>query len=407
MYNSSPQITREKTMPRKHNITTLTSLIDHCKTEAESNVLEAYIKTGSSRKAGDLIKCTKTRVNSIIKTVTNRASLKGWAPDNGMTHTVPDNFSIKRVSTLRNIEGEISAQWTIAEPDKISVEDHVKLAMSVFATELPKFKKIPKPKVTQVEELATTYIFNDLHLGGLVAESETGTEGNLELGVMKAKQSIDYLVASAPNAKTAVIADLGDITEANGYLALTVKGGAMLDVSSRYPDVLRAAYELLAYAINLALLKHETVYFYNVGGNHDQATALTVREIMRVMFANNPRVIVDDAPTAVKYHKHGKTLLQFFHGDKLKLKSSGEVMTVDCIDIISDTVHRYGLSGHVHKDSVYDGPISKAESFRTLTPMNAWATDMGFRGQLGTMKAITYSDVHGEVGRNTFNVMMD
>lgn len=383
----------------------LEGLLDYTKSTKQEQIIEAVIEFGSGRKAAQALGLSKSTVNDTLKRVKGYAASKGYAPEQGVTSGVPENFNVKKVSTLRNGDGEVTSQWVIAEAEKVSIEDSVKAAMNLYKDELPVFKPVDAPQSSE-DELLTTYVTNDLHLGALVASSETGEENNLELGVASAKKAIEYLVASSPNSKQAIVVDLGDLTEARGYSNLTEKGGHLLDVSSRYPDVLRAAYELLAYFVGLALTKHETVYFYNVGGNHDNHTALAVREVIRVMFMDNPRVIVDDKPTAIKYHQHGATLLQFFHGDKMKMNAAGEVMAFDCQEIFSQTKHRYGLCGHFHKDSVVDSRLSRTESFRSTTVMNEWATSHGFRGGIGTMQSITYSNEHGEVARNTYNVAM-
>lgn len=385
----------------------LKKLLPFCQTHTQEQYLKALIEYGSSRKAAAAIGCSKSTINDTVAKIRNQAASKGWSPDHDMLFPVPNNYNVKRVSTLRNGEGLVTAQWVIAEPDKVSLEEQIRAAVDVFKDDLPVFQQVPAPNIYTDESLLNVFVANDLHLGALVSEQETGEACNLEIGLARAKAAIEYLVHSSPAAKQAVVVDLGDLTEAAGYKPFTNKGGHVLDVSNRYPEVLRAAYELLAYFVGLALTKHETVYFYNVGGNHDENSALAVREVIRVMFRDNPRVIVDDKPTDIKYHQHGKTLLQFFHGDKMKMQVAGEVMAYDCVDIFSQTEHRYGLCGHIHKDAVVDGRLSRTESFRTLTVMNNWATGMGFRGGVGTMCSITYSDKHGEVSRNKYSVTMN
>lgn len=383
----------------------LNTLLGYARTEKQEQIIEAVIENGSGRKAAEALGMSKSAVNDTLNRVRKYAASKGYSPANSMTNEVPKSYNVKKVSTLHDKDGGVTAQWVIAEPEKVSIDEAVKAAMDIYKNELPVFKQVVPPKESN-DELLTTYVTNDLHLGALVAKSETGENNNLEIGVEQSKRAIEHLVTSTPNSKSAIVLDLGDLTEARGYSNLTEKGGHLLDVSSRYPDVLRAAYELLSYFVGLALTKHERVYFYNVGGNHDNHTALAVREVIRVMFMDNPRVIVDDAPTAIKYHQHGATLLQFFHGDKMKMNAAGEVMAYDCASIFSETQHRYGLCGHFHRDSVVDTRLARVESFRSSTVMNEWATSHGFRGGLGTMQAITFSDKHGEVSRSTYNVSM-
>jgi len=121
-------------------------------------------------------------------------------------------------------------------------------------------------------------------------------------------------------------------------------------------------------------------------------------------FRNNKRVIVDESPSVIKYHQHGKTLLGFAHGDNLKMKDAGETMVHDNQDIFSDTKYRYFHLGHTHKDSVYDSKLCRCESHRNLAPLNHWAYSMGYRSLPGTMKAITYSLDRGEISRSIYSL---
>ena len=134
------------------------------------------------------------------------------------------------------------------------------------------------------------------------------------------------------------------------------------------------------------------------------SSGIAVREVVRMAFMNEPRVIVDDSPVNIKYHQHGSTLIQFAHGDGLKMRDAGEVMAYDCRDIFSTTKNRYAHFGHTHKDAVVDARLCRSESHRNLAPLNDWAYNMGYRSGPGTMKSITYSTTTGEISRNLFNL---
>ena len=139
--------------------------------------------------------------------------------------------------------------------------------------------------------------------------------------------------------------------------------------------------------------------------NHDNANATCIREIIRQTYSANPRVIVDESASNIKYHQHGSTLLGFAHGDAVKPKDIGQTMAVDCQGIFSETQHRFAHLGHSHVDTVVDTPICRAESHRNLPPQNNWAVGMGYRRGVGTMKSITYDCQLGEISRSIFNVV--
>ena len=185
----------------------------------------------------------------------------------------------------------------------------------------------------------------------IVWDKETGEDYSTEIAVERLKSAYHYLFSTSPNSKIGIIVDLGDLTEANDDKNMTPKSGNILAVDSRYPKVLRCAYECLIYAIQMALTKHEIVYFINVEGNHDPHTATAVREVIRIAFKNEPRVIIDEDSKPIKYFQHGQTLLQFAHGDAMKMKQAGEVMAVDCEKVFSTTRFRFshfGQCGRLH-----------------------------------------------------------
>ena len=311
---------------------------------------------------------------------------------------------LKGTSTLYDYDGTIKQQWVKTDVPKQAQLEAIKEALSDLAATLTPLDPIEMSVAADLENQLTLYESNDIHLGALMWREETDSDWDLNIAVTTVKKAIDHLVASSPASKTAIVADLGDLTEVDNFEGVTPKSGNVLQTDSRYPKILRAAYELLIYFVQRALEKHEIVHFYNISGNHDQTVGHAIREIMMQVFKNEPRVIVDESPKPIKYFQFGKTLLGFAHGDGLKMKDAGEVMAHDCASIFSETTYRFFHFGHNHKDSVVDGRICRAESHRNLAPLNAWAYHMGFRSGLGTMKSITYHIDGGEVSRNTYNI---
>ena len=310
---------------------------------------------------------------------------------------------LKSTSTLYDETGKVKLQWLKSDVPREQFLDAFKSVIEDLAATLPA-KPAITPPLSTVDDLATLYISNDLHLGLLAWNQESGTDYNLELATAQLRSAYDYLFECSPASRVGIVVDLGDLLEADNQKNVTPKSGNVLSVDSRYPKVLRAAYEALIYAVDKALQKHEIVYFYNIEGNHDVSSGHAIREVIRTAFRDNPRVIVNESPAPIKYHQHGQVLLQFAHGDGMKMRQAGEVMAHDCQDIFSSTKYRYSHLGHFHTDSVYDGKLCRVESHRNLAPTNAWAFHMGYRAQPGTMKSITYSASRGEISRNLFTL---
>lgn len=343
-----------------------------------------------------------TRKRNIVARITNYQR-RGLLPlDSG--NIVTSGTILKGTSTLHNSDGDIVLQWVKTDVPSQSLLDAFSEAISEILVQLPSLPAVPVPSAPLLSDLATLYISNDLHIGALMWDKESGSDWNTELAASTIRSAYDYLFTTSPNSSIGVVCDLGDLMEVDNDKSMTPKSGNILATDSRFPKILRVAYESLIYAINCALTKHDTVYFYNIVGNHDINSALAVREVIRVAFANNPRVIVDCSPINIKYHQHGSTLLGFAHGDGLKMRDAGEVMAHDCQAIFSSTKHRFMHFGHTHRDAVYDSPVCRSESHRNLAPLNHWAFNMGYRSGAGTMKSITYDSTRGEISRSIYTI---
>lgn len=311
---------------------------------------------------------------------------------------------LKGSSTLYDESGNVKLQWVKTDVPKQQFLDDFNQAIQDLAETLPALPLIQPPTVLVNDDLATLYISNDIHYGAYNWGEETESDWNLDIAAATIRSAYDHLFTHSPNSRIGIITDLGDLLEVDNDKNMTPKSGNVLDVDTRYSKILRVAYEGLIYAVNCALQKHELVYFYNITGNHDINAGVAVREVIRMAFINNPRVIIDDTPRNIKYHQHGSTLLQFAHGDNMKMHVAGEVMAHDCCDIFSSTTNRYAHFGHTHKDAVVDTRLCRAESHRNVASLNAWAFNHGYRRNPGTMKSITYHTTYGEVSRQLYNI---
>lgn len=321
-----------------------------------------------------------------------------------------DELVVKGKSTLYDNEGEIKMEWIKTEKSQEAFINNIKERMSLLVEELPnlRVKDIqPRTQRKLVKNMMNVYISNDVHFGALHWGEETGDfDWDLKIREKQLKSAYDYLIDNSPNTEECIILDLGDLTEMDDFKNMTPKSGNVLSVDGRFPKILKTAYMSLIYGIEKRLKKHKKVHFINVSGNHDITVSHAVREIVSAWFRNNPRVVVDNSPRNIKYFQHGKTLLQFAHGDGLKMKDRGETMVVDNRSIFSKIEHCYSLFGHNHKDAVVDTKITRRESFRNLASLNDWARSNGYRRGLGTMTTITYSKEYGEIGRNKYSILM-
>jgi len=330
---------------------------------------------------------------------------KGLLPLNS-GNTAESALPVKSISTLYDSTGKVKSQRiTSASPTKQLNFDAIEQAITELTSSLPIQPSVKQPTQEHLDEnLANLVLSTDVHMGLFATVDDSAEDWDTDKMVARLTDAYDYLFSCIPKAKTCIIVDLGDSLESPDNTNKTRKSGHSLDVSNKHARNLRAIYESFIYAITKALETHELVYFYNIEGNHEVEQAIAIREVIRMVFKDNPRVIVNEDSRAIKYHQHGSTLLQFFHGDQMKPIKAGEVMAHDCHSIFSSTQHRFSHHGHFHIDSVRDGSLCKVEGHRHLAPSNTWSWSGGHRRGIGTMKAITYHTEQGEISRNIYNV---
>ena len=213
------------------------------------------------------------------------------------------------------------------------------------------------------------------------------------------------LVASAPPAHTALIAELGDLFHTDTELNRTQHSGNSLDVDTRWAKVMQVGLRALIHCIKRCLEKHEIVIVRIVKGNHDGHSSFALALALDAYFSNNPRVQVDLSPAAHWYYQFGNVLIGITHGDTTKMQDLPGVMAADKAVEWGQTKHRYWYVGHVHHDQVKEYPGVKCESFRTLAARDAWHAGQGYRAGRD-MRCIVHHVEHGEIARHRCDIGM-
>ncbi len=85
-------------------------------TETEKRYIDAVEKHGSARSAARALGLNHDAVSSSLRALARRAARAGHSPAHDMTHTVPDGYSVKGVSTLYTPKG-VAAQWVKSSID--------------------------------------------------------------------------------------------------------------------------------------------------------------------------------------------------------------------------------------------------------------------------------------------------
>lgn len=213
--------------------------------------------------------------------------------------------------------------------------------------DLPAAMPIPAPRQTQADLMAVYPIF-DLHLGMRAHAEISGKEVDLASAKDEILEAIVEVFDKTPAARRGVIINGGDFTHATDDRNMTRRSSNILDVAGRNSMVVDAAIEVLATIIELALMKHETVEYYSVPGNHDPQNWETLQFALRERYRDNPRVKIDVRWDEFSIIRHGQVSLFIHHGDKRKPGDLAAFLAAAFKREWADADYRMLLTGHLH-----------------------------------------------------------
>lgn len=325
------------------------------------------------------------------------------APINEITQ--PEQI-IKGKSTLYDEEGNIKLEWIKTATKETNVLDYFKEALELML-ENPLLCNRPTitTPISYDTDTMSMYTIGDAHVGMLAWHKETGADNDLETVQNDLLSAMNLLVEQAHPSEESFIVDVGDWFHSDNQDNKTSKSNNSLDVDGRYPKVLNIGLQLTIKLIEMALTKHKTVRWRSAIGNHNEHSAIMMTAFIAATYKDEPRVIVHDTPNMFMYHAFGKNLIGITHGHTAKAEKLGEIMSVDCEEIWSESKYRYWYTGHIHHQSTKEFPSCVVETFRTLAGKDAWHSASGYRsGQ--DMRSITLHKEYGEISRNTVSLAM-
>lgn len=375
-------------------------------TPRQAEYLDAIDLHGSVRGAASALGVHHKTVQSALKAARRAAALAGYSPDHDMTHTVPDGFKVRGVSTYYDKEGKPRGQWVKSAAD----DDRRQELLREFVEELCQGARGRAP-LTPVPvhlraDLLVIYKFGDPHFGMASGPEAGGDEFDTDEADRITRAGIDRLVSVTPPAHTCIVEIIGDAMHANDSSALTPGHKNPLDVDKRgFHHALLIAARAWRYVIERALEKHGEVIVWMISGNHDPDSAFALALALSFYFESEPRVMMDLGPGVFRYHRFGKCLFGAHHGDRVKMGDLPLLMAVDCAEHWGQTVFRYIDTGHIHHDVVKEVGGVRVESLRTLAPKDPYHSFKGYRSLRDT-RAAAYHRSYGEVERYTVSAAM-
>lgn len=319
----------------------------------------------------------------------------------GASFAVPAGHVVKGVSAFVDAGGRVTHQWLKTRLDTIT-PDLVAALADTFKAYKGRARLVPAPRRT-LADLLTVYPIADQHNGLLSWGRETGEDYDLRIGCRRLRDSMNALVAQSQPSRQAIILNLGDWQHTDDQRNMTPRSGHQLDVDSRYAKILNAGVRLMIDCIDLALQRHARVLVRNIPGNHDPHASVALTLGLKMFYARNPRVVIDDDPGEFFFHRFGSVLIGAHHGHKARADKLMVTMATRCAAEWGKSRYRYFYTGHIHHETAKEIGDVRVESFQTLAAKDAHAAGSGYvSGQ--SLSAITHHRRAGEIGRHRINI---
>ncbi len=374
-------------------------------TVRELEIMDAIATHGSVRGAARAMGVSVRGTQRSMASLRKRAALHGYAPEADLTKPVPEPLVLKGVSTLYDADGNVVQQWVKSQLDKSQAREAIEEWVSWLVQDAKGLAPLVPPPAISNDDLLAVYPMGDPHFGLYSWSQETGEDFDLEIAERLTTQAIDRLVASAPNASTALIAELGDFFHADNKESRTPQSGHALDTDTRWAKVMQVGLRAMIHCIKRTLEKHALVIVRIVSGNHDPHSSFALALALDAYFHSEPRVRVDLNASPFWYYRFGKVLIGVTHGDTVKPAQLPGIMAADRAEDWGATKHRYWYTGHIHHRKAEDFPGVEWESFRTLAARDAWHQGRGYRSGRDMHCIVIHRD-HGARERHMCSVAM-
>lgn len=340
-------------------------------------------------------------VERSLAALRKKAAARGLAPEHDMTHTVPEGFHVKGVSTLYGEDGQVKGQWVKSQSDRERQAEMLVERLEQGSSSFKKFRPTKGP-TTADENLLTLITITDYHLGMYAWEAETGADWDEGISRDVFLNAVNDLVDASPKSGMGLLNQLGDFLHWDGLLAVTPQSGHVLDADTRYGKLVDLAMEVMTEAVRIMLRKFPRVHVVQAEGNHDISGSVWIRKHIKHLFANEPRVTVDDTEFPYYAYLHGQTMLGFHHGHKMKLAKLPNLFASEprYRPIWGKATQTYIHTGHYHSEKVIEDGGAIVEQHPTLAARDAYSARGGWVSNRGA-KAITYDKTDGECKRVT------
>jgi len=324
--------------------------------------------------------------------------------EHGAVFDLLPGHQIKGVSALVDPEGRVITQWVKTNQQASDAMAAIRVVVDELKKDLPRISIMPAPASVEAD-LLNQFVVTDSHFGMLAWREETGADYDLRIAEQQLLDWFSAAIAGAPQAHTAVLAQLGDLMHHDAHESVTPAHKHVLDADSRLQKVIRVVIRTIRRIIDMLLQKHQHVHVVMASGNHDPASSAWLREMLAVMYEDEPRITVDNSPSLYYAFEWGKTALFYHHGHKRGMANVDATLVGMFRELFGRSDYAFAHIGHFHSDEGKKSSLMYVERHETLAAPDAYAAGGGYLSGRSA-KRITYSKWHGEVDRSTMRPEM-
>lgn len=323
---------------------------------------------------------------------------KVW--EQGMKIRTADGVDVPHVSQLWSVAADMKRRVKV-----IQMREALADALADLRTAGVKLTR-PKPVRTPKRELVGEPSLYDVHLGKLAWNPETG-HGDYDVDIarsvmLEAATRCCERLASERVGK--VWLPIGNDFLNSDDMAGHTAAGTPQDEDGRWQRSFQEGRRLLS---EVVALFHEVapVEVICVPGNHDRQRTFYLGEVLDATFSRTRGITVDNSPAVRKARQHGRTLVAWTHGDRIRLDKLPGLLASEWPEEWAATSRREWHIGHFHVergrayvDSETVGPVH-IKTIPALCAPDAWHVAQGYVGGVRAAECFVWSDA-GELVAN-------
>lgn len=236
----------------------------------------------------------------------------------------------------------------------------------------------------------------DFHLGKLAWGEETGQDDyDLKIAEQLWRETIEDLLSKGVQVckPEYILFPIGQDFFHFDTPKTTTTSGTQLDSDTRWQKMFTKGVSLLVEAIEQCRIIAPVKVIW-IPGNHDQMLSFAATVGLYQRYTECADVDVDLSPTKRKYHRYGKNLIGYAHGENEGKRIEG-LMQVEAPDDWGQTLWREMHLGHLHSESSYSKGGVVFRRISSITSADAWHAEMGYLGATRQAQAFVW---HAEKG---------